>query len=334
MKNILKIAALIAGLILIISVLSLFFDGRRWVGKGYVADRDARIAAIANEEPGTIDVLNVGDSVCNVSLTPLELFRDYGFTSYNMGRDLQRPVESYFYIKTALKQQPVKVILWESHNLFREENIFDFCGKVLAEALRYEFPFLKYHYIWKNWLEGSGIRKYYKGYLINESVKSYDGGEYYYFPDKEIYPIFPRQQMTFKFVLEYCRRRNIKVVLYSGASAFCYDIRMHNAVEKLAKECGVDYIDANYDIDKVKIDWKHDTFDKGDHLNLFGTRKMTRYLGDYLSENCKLPDRRKDPACRSWHDLMGDYEETVREMKGTSYPILEEKLKKEKKDRK
>ncbi len=48
-----------------------------------------KIAGITNEEPGLIDVLNVGDSVCNVSLTPMELFHDYGYTAFNMGRDPQ-----------------------------------------------------------------------------------------------------------------------------------------------------------------------------------------------------------------------------------------------------
>ena len=327
-KNLIKIAGFGAGLAVIMALLSLFFDGERWADKGYVADRDVRIASIATEEPGSIDVLNVGDSVCNISLTPVELFRDYGFTSYNIGRDLQKPVETFFYIRTALEEQQPKVILWEAHNLFREENIFDFGSMVLAEFLKYEIPFVKYHYIWKYWLEGPGIRKYYKVYLINEAVKPYTGGDYYYFADEEIYPIFPRQQMTFKLVLKYCRAENIKLVLYSGASSYCYDIRMHNAVAQLAKECGVDYIDANYDIDKLQIDWSRDTFDGGDHLNLFGARKMTRYLGDYLRAECGLTDHREDPSYQSWHDIQDEYEETVREMEGTSYIILENELKK------
>ena len=103
-KNLIKIAGFGAGLAVIMALLSLFFDGERWADKGYVADRDVRIASIATEEPGSIDVLNVGDSVCNISLTPVELFRDYGYTSYNIGRDLQKPVETFFYIRTALEE--------------------------------------------------------------------------------------------------------------------------------------------------------------------------------------------------------------------------------------
>ena len=81
-RNLAKIFGFAAGLIILICLLSIVFDGSRWldlsggvsagVGQGYVADRDARIAGITIEEPGLIDVLNVGDSVCNISLTPME----------------------------------------------------------------------------------------------------------------------------------------------------------------------------------------------------------------------------------------------------------------------
>ena len=308
------------------ALLSLFFDGGRWVGRGYVADRDARIAGITVEEPGQIDVLNVGDSVCNVSLTPVELFRDYGYTAYNMGRDLQKPVESYFYIKLAAKKQPIKVILWEAHNLFREDSVITFGSMVFSEYFKYEVPFIKYHYIWKNWVEGPGIRKYFKGYLVNEAVKPYEGGEYYYREDEEIYPIHSRQKMVFRIVQRYCQKRGIRLVLYSGASSFCYDMRMHNAVAQFAQECGVDYLDANYDMDKVQIDWSNDTFDAGDHLNLFGCQKMTKYLGDYLRAECGLTDHRGDPAYQGWTDILAPYEQELIDMEGTSYPIIEGKI--------
>ena len=123
MKNIVKIIGFTAGVLIIIWVLSWFFDGAKWVNKGYIADRDARIAGMDAEVPGQIDVLNVGDSLCNVGMTPMELYRDYGYTAFNMGRDLQKPLESLFYIRQAVKRQPIKVILWEAHNLFKDESI-------------------------------------------------------------------------------------------------------------------------------------------------------------------------------------------------------------------
>ena len=195
MKNIFKIIGFTAGVLIILWVLSYFFDGAKWVEKGYIADRDARIAGMDAEMPGQIDVLNVGDSLCNVGMTPMELYRDYGYTAYNMGRDLQKPLESLFYIKQAAKRQPIKVILWEAHNLFKDESIISFGGMLFSEFFKYKVPFIKYHYIWKNWLEGPGIRKYFKGYLVNEESIPYTGGPHYWYPDKEIYPIHSRQKL-------------------------------------------------------------------------------------------------------------------------------------------
>ena len=63
MKNIFKIIGFTAGVLIILWVLSYFFDGAKWVEKGYIADRDARIAGMDAEMPGQIDVLHVGDSL-------------------------------------------------------------------------------------------------------------------------------------------------------------------------------------------------------------------------------------------------------------------------------
>ena len=43
------------------------------------------------------------------------------------------------------------------------------------------------------------------------------------------------------------------------------------------------------------MNWKKDTNDSGDHLNLSGSRRMTVYIGDYLRDNCELADHRPDP---------------------------------------
>ena len=101
----------------------------------------------------------------------------------------------------------------------------------------------------------------------------------------------------------------------------------------LAEECGVDYLDANYDREAIQFDWYNDTFDGGDHLNLFGARKMTKYLGDYMKQECDLTDHRDDPKYRSWHEQLKEYEQEVKDMEGTSYPIKEKNFRGRKKKR-
>ena len=130
----------------------------------------------------------------------------------------------------------------------------------------------------------------------------------------------------FGLICNYCKNKGIHLILYSAPAPVCYKITDHNAISKLAKEYGLEYIDANCDLDKIQIDWSKDTHDEGDHLNLSGTRKMTKYLGDYLAQNCDLTDHRGDPEYQQWTDLLVPYQATIEKMKGTCYSDLEEKL--------
>ena len=127
-----------------------------------------------------------------------------------------------------------------------------------------------------------------------------------------------------------CDENNIELILYGVPSPVSYNIRMHRGIEKLAEENGVAFLDGNSDSDKLHIDWEKDTFDKGDHLNLFGSAKMTDYLAQYMTGNCELTDHRDDPAYQSWNELITAYEQEIKDMEGTSYSEIEKERKEEK----
>ena len=93
------------------------------------------------------------------------------------------------------------------------------------------------------------------------------------------------------------------------------------------------FLDGNSNPELLHIDWEKDTFDEGDHLNLFGSAKMTEYLAQYMEKNCSLEDHRGDPAYRSWDELIPAYEQEIKDMVGTGYPEIEKKRKEEKKNR-
>lgn len=336
MKNLIRIAGFAAGFIIILGLLGFLFRGGYWYLRGYVADRDCRIAAIQEEPRGQIDVLNVGDSLADIGITPMEMYRDYGITSYVMGRDLQKCIESYYAIKLALRDQDIKVVLWEVHNLCKHQEDYDPYIIGISEYAKYRSQFIKYHYVWKRWIEGKGIRKYFKGYVVNEIVTPCDREMPYMNPEvTEVFEIPEDQMRVFKKIYKLCQDEGIKLVLYCAPSPHCYNMKMHNGYAKLAEDYGLDFLDANIDFEKVGIDMATDYFDKdGDHLNLFGTRKLTKYLADYLKEECDLEDHRNDPAYQSWDDLMPAYEQEVSDMEGKSYPKMEDEIKeKKKKDR-
>ena len=325
MKELKRIALFAAGIFVILALLDRPFRGGDWYSRGYLADRDCRIAGIQEEPEGQIEVLNVGDSLANVAVTPLELYRDFGITSYVMGRDLQKCTETYYAIRLAIRKQPIKVVLWEVHNLCKHQPGYEPYMVEVSEYAKFRSQFIKYHYVWKRVLEEKGIRKYFKGYVVNEKVVPYEKElPYLNLSNKEVYEI-PRDQLrVFKKIVALCRKEGIKLVLYAVPSPHCYSMKMLNGYAKLAKDYGLDYLDANLDVDKLGIDFSSDySDDDADHLNLSGTRKMTKYLGEYLASECDLEDHRGDAAYRSWEEMLSDYELEVTRMKGIGYPDLE-----------
>ena len=92
MKNLLKILCFGA-----------VFNGGDLAARGSVIYYDRRIAELSNEQEGQIDVLCVGDSLCAAGFCSPTLYRDYGITSYNMGKEMQKPVETYCCIKEAIR---------------------------------------------------------------------------------------------------------------------------------------------------------------------------------------------------------------------------------------
>ena len=324
---IIRIAGFLLIFVILLEIFCVLCDGGYWFEKKFIYDRNARMAAFELEQKDQINVLNIGDSLSTTSLAPMELYRDYGFTSYNLGQDLQTPIESYYALKTALKTQPIKAVLYEGHNLFSSTPDFEFPSSLLSESLKTEFPFLRFHYVWLKYWKPRSIRHYFKGFLVNDGHDGYTGGEYYDWNSTERHWINKYYVAVLKKTVELCRRKGIVFVLYSAPSPVCYSsISIHNTLADLADELRVPYLDANYDRDKIKMDWKTDTHDCGDHLNLSGSRKMTDYLADYLVSSTDLPDHRNDPAFQAWTDLWDPYAEEIIQMENIYYTILEDQM--------
>lgn len=328
-RNIIRFAAFALTGFLLLQAASFFFRGSYWFSRGFIYDRTARLAAFDTETPGQIDVLNLGDSLSICALSPLELFRDYGITSYNLGQDMQFPVESYYALKHALKTQPIKVVLLETNAIFYENSLADEGVKTLSESLQSLFPFLRYHNLWKIPFMKKSIRSYFKGYTINEIERPFTYDKEYDFNNTTVYyPIARQQLFQLKRIQKLCEDYGITLILYSSASIMnYYTMRKHNTLIDICRENGIHFIDANYDIASVNVNWETDTWDNGDHLNLSGCRKMTAYLGDRLRATVNdLPDHRSDPLYVSWTEMYQDYLAEVEKMEGKNYSMIENEL--------
>ena len=320
--------------LLLLTLISSMMTPVEWFDDFRVQNRNARITQMMKQDPQTIDILNMGDSLSLSSLTPMELWREKGYTSFSIGADGIRMPEAYYTIIEAAENQSPKYLMLETLLLFRYNDKQDM-QMLISQPLYHRFTYLKYHSIWKPFIEGRGVKIYHKGYLINRTVNAYKGEADYMnrsLGGRMNVPDFNRRY--FRMIKKFCDERNIKIILYSIASPKNYNWERVNNLAAFAEEEGVEYIDINQLADDIGIDWSTDSGDGGDHLNLDGVTKMSAFWGDYYSSLGDLTDHRGDPAYAAWDEELIEYDKLVEEMEGINFSDVQRRVEKERKEQK
>lgn len=286
------------------------------------------------------DVLFVGDSHMINGVYPMELWRDYGVASYNLACIGNTLPVSYWTMMNALDYaQPELIVIGindvefehkltgsssDAHtaldglpftrtkiqaieDLMDEPWVTDDDGTPYTE-LKWEYYFTlgKYHARWSE--VGRGDFDYevnrQKGAemvvnvaqprdydIIDENMAAEESGWGYAY---------------LRMMIEACQSRGIEVMLVHLPYPSTQEDQMAaNAVYWIAEEYGVDYVDFVY-LDQV-VDYNVDCFDSFSHLNPSGARKVTDYLGRYITDHFELPDRRGDAAYAHWAEDYDDY---------------------------
>ena len=117
-ENIIKPVLFIFILLVIINLLSIVFipkDNTKEAGMP-----EFRPNGILSEPKNTIDVLVIGDSESYTSFSPMEIWSEYGYTSYVMGSNAQKIYQSYNYLLLALETQHPKVVVLETNTFYRK----------------------------------------------------------------------------------------------------------------------------------------------------------------------------------------------------------------------
>ncbi len=318
-----RIVAFALILALLLTAAGILLNPGQWFLDGRIKDRNARHAQIMTIPENCIDIYNIGNSLAMVGISPMDLWSDQGFTSFNLCRGASNTSEAYYLLKHGFNYQDPDLIMIESNMLFKSSDLLTDLQDVLSEYLQYHFPFIKYHNLWLAAGAPPSHREYYMGYLISEHIMPYTGDTDYLKPSDEKKELSPLSVYYMDRILELCAKKGKKVLLYSLCSPSCYDTPRLNAVSEYAESRGLAYMDLNRKWEEIGIDWSHDTRDEGDHLNEYGVAKVTEYMGRYLQDHYELTDHRGDPSYSSWHDLRTAYDETLRKMEGKSYYMLD-----------
>lgn len=296
----------------------------------------------------TYDVLFFGSSHAVMGVLPMELWNDYGITSYNLANNGQTIPVDYWLLKDALDRKTPALVVMDVYMLYSDEKygVMEYAhgsldpmpfSKTKAEAVcdifpegsRMEFilPFSVYHnrwdsitpefFRWEPSPQKGAYENHAKGKVLAEPMKKVS-------MTVEKYEKMPEtvNKEYLRKAIELCRERKVPILL--AAAPFNEEVHLAewtNGARELAEEYRIPFVNG---AEKNLIRTNCDLYDSG-HLNSSGARKWTAYLGAYISDHYGLADKRGDGAYSGWNEdyrAYRDYKEE--ELIGVSelYPLL------------
>jgi len=299
------------------------------------------------EPKDSIDVLFLGSSHVFMDILPVTIWEESGITSYNITSSAQVPAVSYYYLVEALKTQSPKVVAFDIYMIdtqypdeWRARLAMGAMpwSKNKIEAIENAVP-EEFQHLCRNELFGyhnnwNRLKEYDYKYALTklfraDKVSFLKGSEVYLVKvsnTNQSWYYQPRYEMPneeiYAYNLEYIKKI-AQTVEDAGAellllSTPCPDAgKTEYYLERVAEDLeeagfsGFRVYDMNDDRNKMKLDYSKDMTD-GVHCNTTGADKVSRQMGQYLSENYELPDRRSDEKlAEMWDALIPELAEYV-----------------------
>ena len=291
------------------------------------------------EDPSQYDVLFLGTSHLMYGISPLEIWNEYGITSYNWGSPTCSIPTIYWKMINILDYQTPELVVVDCFRATWEQ-------KTYSEARIHEaldaFPLSYHKYMAVKDLMDGQIRKedgleYSKQEQINvlmplsayhtrwDSLDERDfhgkdmdtkGSELFTDVDIpiEISNTSAKTEITenmqgvvyLKKIIEECQSRDIPILLTYLPYPTSEQWKMEaNMIDDIASEYGVDYLDfTKLDV----VNYNTDFSDSESHMNVSGEEKVSKYMGRYIVENFEVDTRTSDEKISAdWNDKYDEY---------------------------
>ena len=282
-----------------------------------------------DQPDNTLQVVFIGTSVFRQGIIPMELYEDYGICSYNLGTSGQPVLTSYYWLQEVYDHhaKTLKTVVfdvsslqheWEEEKyitaLVRMQNSLNKYHAIrdiqdtLEGFLSYMVPIYAYHDRWKEldktsyFLDlhntDSGMRGY--DFTLNYHLISADYQTIkplsYFLESDETEELAEESILYFDKMVNFCKENDLQLILTrTPTNEEDWSDAAHNAIQVLANQYGLEFIDFNYTPYAEELGYNA-ALDKDDakHLNYYGARKLTAWLGSYLLEHNEFSDVRKD----------------------------------------
>ncbi|MBQ6360476.1 MAG: hypothetical protein IJJ25_04970 [Lachnospiraceae bacterium] len=262
---------------------------------------------ILEEPENTIDVVAVGDSDVYSAVNPMILWKKHGITAYDWSEAGAKMYDCRYYLKHICSRQTPRVVMISVNSLFADDTRTDILDRKIRAALAYRFPVFEYHRYWRKikmfpeCLHSAHAVT--KGFYARASREPAPKKKIrrYMKPSGGTVSVPAEAEKELMRCVELAEGSGAKVLLIAIPCVKDWSFEKSAAMTDLAETEGLDLLDLSLQ-PEVKINWRKDTCDGGEHLNYRGARKVSRFLGDYLKAHYDLPDHKGENGFDRWEE--------------------------------
>lgn len=292
------------------------------------------------EEKTNHEVIMVGDCELYENISTVELWREYGITSYIRGSAQQLTWQSYYLLEDALRYETPKVVVFnvlalkydepqkETYNRMTIDGMKWSMSKIGAinasmtedeDFIDYVFPILRYHSRWSELNEDdfkyilNKEKVTHNGYYMRADIRPSAG-----FPDPlplTDYKLGDNAMSYLNKMTALCKEKGIELVLIKAPVEYPHWYKeWDEQMVDYAQSNGLKYVNFIPLQDEIGLDMSVDTYDAGLHLNVTGAEKFSDYFGKWLVDNYSLTDYRNNAEYSAvWEEKALLYEQQKQE---------------------
>ncbi len=306
-----------------------------------------RLKGFYLEEKDSLDVVFMGASEVYSDFSPGHAYSSNNITSYLFSTQSNSILNYKAQLKNILSRQNPDLIVIELNGALydndgettKEANLRNYADNVPLDSIKaewisqyggentleYIFPLIKYHSTWKDIPDNMLYQKtvvddrlrgysYLKGILnearifkstqrsMNSMLQKSAGNKR---------PLGTLEEQTLRELLQFCRDEQLKNVVFTR---FPHIVVMRtfsrfersNTVADIVNEYGFDYLNFELNYDQTGLDETTDFYNL-DHLNVYGQKKFTEYLTNYLIDNYGVTARNQSDSQKAKWNECADY---------------------------
>lgn len=323
MRSIKKIISAIAFLLVLLLCISAAYRVLAW--KDTTGENVSTVEQLYATDNNLIDLVFLGTSHIYFGISPAEIWKSSGISSFNLAVSSMDKVSSKHFLVELFKTQSPKVVCVDLFSLFYDElslesneyrnylpmrlspnsvhAILEYGTNIANLLTRWPILHSRYKELTALDFVGSSVNRFGRGQCYSFKCTPNKQDLSIVFSEK-VTPLEENNKQWLSELAALCEEHNCSLIAtYIPAHMTSRARGMLNGAKEYLETLGVEYIEMNQTMEEYGLSYETDFLDPT-HLNSAGAQKATHYLLDQLCQRFDFTDHRGDSRYSQWDECV------------------------------